>query len=313
MRIKCLISELFNKLLLSLNMKQSVAFLALLLPLSLFAQKLTLARGNDVLRIEKTMTEDFAVNLCRENAKLKALESVYGTAVSQSNTMFTNNENASGKTSSDILFYSVSNTLVNGEWIKTTEEKGPVFFDKDGYRWVKIEIEGEVREITRIPFSPDTYTSSCPAPSCSTEVFNNGQSFFLHFIAPKNGFVSIFLDDGEYVQRILPYSGNENEDSYSVKGDKEYVFFAKSSEHKNVDEIELVTSHKLEQNRLFILYSTKEFEKPILLDDKRKDKNGYTFPKKMESRKYQEWLQLLRITNKSIELKIIDITIKNKP
>jgi hypothetical protein len=294
-------------------MKQFAAFLAILLPFTLFAQKLTLAKGSDELRIEDYHTREYAVNLCRENAKLKALESVFGTAISQSNTMFTHNESANGKANSDLAFYSISNTLVNGEWIKTTSEKGPEFFDKEGFHWVKIEIEGEVREITKIPFSPDVYSTSCIAPSCSTEVFNNGQSFFLHFTAPKSGFVSIFLDDGEYVQRILPYSENGNENSFPVKGDKEYVFFARSVENKNVDEIELVTTHVMEQNRLFILYSTKEFEKPILIEDKHWDKNGYIFPKKMESRKYQEWLQKLRITNKLVELKFIDITIKNKP
>jgi hypothetical protein len=292
-------------------MKHFAVFFVLLLPLSLFAQKLTKAKGSYKLRIEKSWTEEYAVNFCRENAKLSALESVFGTAVSQSNTMYQKNENSSGKVKSDIVFYSISNTLVNGEWIKTLNENRKDFFENDGFHWIEIEIEGEVREITRIPFSPDAFTTSCPAPSCSTEIFNSGQSFFLHFTAPKNGFVSIFLDDGEFVQRILPYFINGNEDSYAIKGDKKYIFFTKTKENKTVDEIELFTSHTMEQNRLFILYSTKEFEKPILTEDKRLDNNGYTFPKKMESRKYQEWLQKLRVSNSIVELKIIDITIKN--
>lgn len=293
-------------------MKQFATLIAILLPIFLFAQKSTVAKGTYNLRIEKSMTEDFAVNLCRENAKLNALESVFGTAVDQNNTMYIKNENLAGKTKSDLVFYSVSNTLVNGEWVRTITENEPDFYENEGYRWVKIEIEGEVREIKKLPFSPHVFTSSCVEPNCSTEVFNIGQSLLLHFNSPKSGFVSVFIDDGEFVQRLLPYTENENEDCFQVKGDKSYVFFSKTSENSKVDEIELFTTHTLEQNRLFVLFSKNEFEKPILQEDKRDNKNGYSFPKKMESKKYQEWLQQLRIYNKTVELKVIDITVKNK-
>jgi hypothetical protein len=292
-------------------MKHFAAALALLLPFILSAQKISLAKGSNKLRIEKMWSEDFALNLCRENAKLNALESVFGTAVDQSNTMYVKNENISGKSNSSMAFYSISNTLVNGEWLETVKEEPPKFYDEDGFRWVEIVIEGKVRELIKIPFSPEVYTANCQAPSCSTEVFNSGASFYLNFIAPKNGYLSIFLDDGKTVQRLLPYSSNENDNSFLVKGDILYTFFSKTKENKNADEIELFTTHTMEQNRLFILYSPKEFEKPILKSDTREDKTGYLYPKNMDSIKFQEWLQKLRVYNKTIELKIIDITIKN--
>jgi hypothetical protein len=107
--------------------------------------------------------------------------------------------------------------LVNGEWIATLDETKD-FYDEDGYRWVKISIKGKVRELTKIPFTPETYTLSCSNKKCSTDVFNNGQELIVYFKAPNNGYVTIFLDDTNLVQVIsnhedvsrftnLPYEG----------------------------------------------------------------------------------------------------------
>lgn len=288
-----------------------VLLLATIIPIATFGQKNIVAKGFYNLRIEKNWTEEYALNLCRENAKLNALESVFGTSINQSNTLYNKNISTGSSVKSDIIFYTVSNTLINGEWVKTIKESEPKFTEQDGYRWVNVEIEGEVREIKKIPFTPEAYAISCQNLSCSTEVFNSGQNFYLHFKSPKNGYVSIFLDDGENVQRLLPYSNQENTDNFQVIADKSYVLFKKSNEIKNADEIELFTNHLMEQNRLFILFSTQEFQKPILEKDKKTDKNGYKFPPKMESKKFQVWLQKLRLFNKQIELKIIDLIIKN--
>lgn len=299
------------KLILNLNMMQLSLVICCLLPYFLFAQDLLTAKGQYELRIEKNWTEEYALKLCRENAILNALESVFGTSINQSNTLYNKNTTSGNLVKSDMIFYSVSNTLINGEWVKTIKESEPKFTELDGYRWVRIEIEGEVREIKKIPFSPEAHPLSCQNLSCSTEVFNNGQNFYLHFKSPKNGFVSIFLDDGENVQRLLPYSNQKNSDNFQVKADKNYVFFKKTNEVKNADEIELYTTHLMEQNRLFILFSTKEFQKPILDEDAKTDINGYKFPAKLESKKFQVWLQKLRIFNKQIELKTIDLTIRS--
>jgi hypothetical protein len=41
----------------------------------------------------------------------------------------------------DMVFTSIADVLVNGEWISTIEEKRD-FYDEEGYRWVKIKIKG---------------------------------------------------------------------------------------------------------------------------------------------------------------------------
>lgn len=291
-------------------MKLAKFLILIILPILSYSQKVSVSKGSYEVLIEKNWSEEYAIKFCRENAKLNAIENAFGTTMVESNTLYSRNSDSSGYIKSDVQFYSVSNALVNGEWIRTLVEKDPKFFEKNGTRWVKIEVEGEVRELKKIPFTPNAFCASCKIASCSTDVFNDGQRFFFHFAAPKNGYLSIFLDDGLNVQRLLPYSANSGDDYFFVKGDKEYVFFDRSPEEKVADEIELFTLFKLEHNRIFVLYSTKPFSKPILLEDKRTNTNGYLFPKKMESLKFQEWLQQLRVYNKNIELKIIDIIIR---
>lgn len=252
------------------------------------------------------------MSLARDEAKVNAIENVLGSVIVQGNSMYVKNSSGS-QPKNDIVFNSISNILVNGEWIKTTDEHIE-YKDNDGYRHVILTIEGEVRELKKIAFTPDVHSLSCEDLKCSTEVFNYGQNFYVYFKAPKDGYISVYLDDGKLTQRLLPYQRDINANTFKVESDHVYYFFSKKTD-KNVgmvDEVELVTDSKMEQNRLFVLYSLNDFGKP-LLDDKKSDKqDGYIIPKSLPSPKFQEWLQKTRSYNRNIELGVIDLTIKGK-
>ncbi len=287
-------------------------FLLGLTSLSADAQKTKEASGEYKLRIEKNVTEEFAVNNAIEKAKINAIENAFGTVINQGNSVYVKDITTGKQTQSDRVFTSIADVLVNGEWIATLDEKRD-FYDEDGFRWVKISIKGKVRELSKIPYTPESYTLSCNNKKCSTDVFNNGQELIVYFKAPNNGYVTIFLDDTKQVQRLLPYSNFNTSNTYEVKADQEYYFFSNTDKKdKTVDNIELFTSDNMEQNRLQVLFSKQDFGKPLLSKSNNEEVNGmqYAMPMSTSVENFQSWLQKIRSYNRSIELQTILITIK---
>ena len=277
-----------------------------------FAQKTKEANGEYTLRIEKNWTEDFAVNKAKDKAKINAIENAFGSVVTQGNAVYVKDITTGNKTQSNMVFTSIADILVNGEWIATIDEK-VTFLETDGYRFVKANVIGKVRELTKIPFSPEVATLSCNEKKCSTEVFNSGQELIVYFIAPTNGFVTIYLDDSKQAQRLLPYSKNNTTTTFEVKADQIYYFFSKTdSKQKNVDQVELFTESIMEQNNLYVLFSKVDFDKPLLdaIKTQEVENLNYTLPAALEITKFQTWLQNTRSYNRKIELKTIILTIK---
>jgi len=272
------------------------------------AQTIKITEGEADFRIEKNITEEQAVNKAKEKAKINAIENAFGSFVSEGNSLYVKNTNTGSKQKSDQVFSSISNILVNGEWIQTIDEKQS-FYESEGARWVKITIKGKVRELNKTPFTPESYTLSCENLKCSTEVFNNGQSLFVYFKAPRDGFISIYLDDNKEVQRLLPYSNTPTLNSYNVKADQEYYFFSNQVNNKNTDQIELFTNESIEQNQLIVLYSVEDFTKPNLNRNESKDSN-IQMPISLPSNSFYNWLQKSRAFNRNIELQSTILTIK---
>lgn len=276
------------------------------------AQKTVESNGDYTLRIEKNWTEDFAVNKAKEKAKINAIENAFGSVITQGNAVYVKDITTGNKTQSDMVFTSIADILVNGEWIATIDEK-VTFTESEGYRFVTSNVKGKVRELNKIPFTPEVTTLSCNQSKCATEVFNSGQQLVLYFKAPTNGFVTVYLDDSKQAQRLLPYSKNNATATFEVKADQVYFFFSKAdTKQKNIDEVELFTESTMEQNNLYVLFSKYDFDKPLLntTSFQEFDHLKYTLPASLEITKFQTWLQGLRSFNRTIELKTILLTIK---
>jgi hypothetical protein len=279
--------------------------------ISAFSQKTSTSKGQAKIRVEKDWTENQVIAKAREAAIINAIENAFGSVVVEGNTLYVKNEQSGDANKSDIVFNSISNILVNGEWIKTVEEKYTFTVEED-YRWILFNILGEVRELKKIPFSPEVHTLTCNQLKCSTEVFNSGQELILYFKAPKDGFVAVYLDDNQQTQKLLPYSMQVNQSAFRVEADKEYYFFYDNKKNlsSQVDEIELFTEKKIEQNRLFILYSEVDFAKPILSDTSINGlKQNLSFT---NSFGFQNWLGKLRSYDKKIEMLVAYINIKKE-
>lgn len=298
-----------------------IAFgLLLMFSFSVAAQKLVVERGEKLVRIEKSMSEDQAIKQAREMAMVDAIEKAFGAVVVQGNSTFLENTSSGSKAETNARFNMLMNTFVNGEWVETLDESYEVINHEDGYRWVKFSIKGKIRELPKYSVQFLSQSLSCPEEKCKTTIYNSGQDFYLHFKSAQAGFLTVFADYNGETFRILPYQ-KSSLNNLPVKADQEYVFFDKqkdvTGEGKAVtDRINLVAEQPQEDYKLFVIFSEEDFSKPML-DDKNKQllsadlqKAGYRLPKSLKSEEFQKWLNSVRAKNPGVQLDILPVVVR---
>ena len=276
---------------------------------SCFAQKIRTETGSAQIKIEKTMSKETALLKVEELAKINAIENAFNTYVEQEANITIN----SGKSD----FRIIGSTKVKGEWIETLDKKltedtrdeiGQ--FGKEKTIWITCNIKGRIKEATpkaNIEFA----TLSCPRLNCRSTTFTSGEQLYLYFKCPLDGYLSVYLDDGNTVNRLIPYTNSQNSSSVNVKADKEYFFFVKGEngfELEKPDEIELYALKKQEYNTLYIIFSETNYFKPILSQEKVVE-NGYVIPKSLPKYKFEKWLSENRATLDDFQDRTVDIEI----
>ena len=264
--------------------------------LPVFGQKTRHAEGQAQVRVERNMTKEEAQKKAVELAKINAIENIFGTYIEQQ----TNLTVESGKSD----FYIMGFTKVKGIWVRETEkrftedyreEKGE--FGNEKTLWITCFIKGEVKKITPRP-AIEYQIRNCGLPTCRTASFYSGEQLYLWFESPVDGYISVFLNDGNMVYRLLPYSNSKNSNSFKIKSDQEYLFFSKDMAKdlpvgEVPDEIELFTLKNKENNSVVIVFSTNDFFKPGL-NYESVDNNKYLLPKSLSVNRFEEWLSELR-------------------
>jgi hypothetical protein len=274
-----------------------------------FSQKIKSETGMAQVKLENNMTKEQTYHIVEELAKINAIENAFNTYVSQESNVIVN----SGKSD----FRIIGTTKVKGEWIETLDKKltedtrdevGQ--FGNEKSIWITCIIKGRIKEATpkaNIEFA----TLSCPRLNCRSTTFSSGEQLYLYFKSPMDGYLSVYLDDGNTVNRLLPYINSLNSSSINVKADKEYFFFVKGEnnlEQEKTDEIELYALKKQEYNTLYIIFSETNYFKPILSQEKVLD-NGFLMPKSLPKYKFEEWLSENRATLDDFQDRIVDIEI----
>jgi len=274
-------------------------------PMVQLSQNIKRASGMAQLKIEDHVNRLETNKLVEELAKINAIESVFGTYVQSSSELTVNN----GKSDFSII----GSTKVKGDWVRTLDIK----FSEDIHKgtgteiWITCQIKGLVRESK--PTAPiEVLTLNDVNITNRTTTFLNGESLFVWFKSPIDGFLSIFVDDGDFVYRILPYSSDGSNHSIKVKGDKDYLFFSKamnSTDLKIIDEIELYTLMKSEVNTLIIIFSENEYLKPIL-DNHIILEDGYSLPNTIRRNRFEDWIATYKeryddFIDRKIQIKIV--------
>jgi hypothetical protein len=263
-----------------------------MLPATGIPQKKYQAEGKSEVRLERNKTLEQTRYEAEEKAKLNAIEQVFGSYVEQQ----TDIRLKEGRVNYDII----GGTRVRGEWIRTTNIKFTeiprAIKGKEGTEqelWIQCEIKGEVREcISRANI--EFYTLNCPLVQCRRTAFYNDEDVFLYFTSPVDGYLSVFLDDGENTFRLLPYKSMGTMSAVRVAGDKPYLFFSRDKELQfdpqyTTDALELYTELEIEYNDIYIVFAESPYTKPILSDVTETD-DGYFIPRSLKSKDFQGWL-----------------------
>jgi len=259
------------------------------LPCYSFAQRTKTGNGSAQVRIEDNMTRLQAQNKAEELAKIDAISKEFGTYVEQQADMSIR----SGKTE----FSVIGNTRVKGEWVKTTNiefseetrtESGPTGTRK--VIWITCNIKGNMKQAS--PKAAIEYEIlNCPDKRCRTSLFKNKEDFYVWFRSPVDGYVSIYMDDNELVNRLLPYNRSPL-NAVKVSQDKDYLFFGSQNEpgsNISADNLTFEISKPSEVHKVYILFSEKEYPKPPLQNSVMQADN-YIRPPTLTKSRFESWL-----------------------
>lgn len=250
------------------------------------SQSTKVASGESNIRIEPYVSLNEAKERVLELAKVDALIKEFGQYIEQQSNLDLQN----GK----VDFRSYGQTKVKGEWIRTLGD--PEFkIDQRANRgseerWISCRVRGEVRRA--IPKADvEVELLSCPEKPCVTDRFKDEQLLYLYVKSPISGYLSVFLDDGEKVYRLLPYRSMEGQKSVKITADKEYILFSASKNKFNQasDGLQVFTERESEDNTLIVVFSENDYSKPRL-NDEQVDANNFIIPQSLSKNYFENWL-----------------------
>ena len=281
-------------------------------------------------RESKTEAKDKALEL----AKINALENAFGTLIVQGNTIFIENKKTGEKVETKTTFKMIGNTAVKGEIIqvlktdyKETVQKEKINRKKVEVTYIDCEISLEAKELTDSKIETQAFTLNKLDIIKPVTDFYEGDDLYLYFKSPVNGYLAVYLDDGEQAQCLLPYRKMPAgmEEAMPIIADKEYIFFSDKPQYNYFkddffaeDTYELVASSEKDINRLYVVFSKQLLNKPILgtnSDNKlliEFEKNNYELPRVINSNAFQEWLIKVQQIRNDIQISDIMISIEKK-
>ena len=234
-------------------------------------------------------------------AKVEALRDRYGSVLSgaSATSLISKNHITESK------FVSIGGEgEVNGEWIANIEEPKISTALVDDVYCVTVTVKGKARRITNnsIPFEARILRNSPDLAFESTE-FTARNDVFVHFTSPVDGFLAIYLVDGEIANCMLPYR-EDDDGMYPIEHGKEYLFFSrkKYNEGENskiIDEYSLtVDDGHQDLYQFYFIFSPNEFTKAG--DKIRKTDDGTIYPRYLSWENFQKWLMHTRNKDKKM-------------
>lgn len=244
------------------------------------------------------------------HARIDALAREFGTIVSQdimqSETVVNDREST--------LFFSNNETQVKGEWIAdTAEPKYEYAMDSEGNLTVRCTVRGRAKPISNeaVEFAAECLRNGTTRQHADTR-FRPGDDFFVHFEAPVDGYVAVFLEDlNGNVFTLLPYIESPTGEA-KVKKNYDYIFFdpKRQSTFGKVDALKMTLDGDRELNKVYIIFSPNAFSKPV---DHSGGLNmaGDTLPRMQSRREFNDWLIKTRRKDPKMAVKSMNIEITN--
>ncbi len=300
--------------------KTLILFCVIFLPLrSTLGQDLIKSKGTAQMVLDDDISKEELKEELRMQAKLDAIERQFGSIIEQESRIEINE----GGTTFDI----VGDRYLKGEWLQTTKEKFTEEYKKVKTRgsknkieiWLKCDIEGVIREMAHPEIKFEFTTTNCPDKLCRTTDFIEGESMFLFFNSPVEGYLSVFTVEGEEAFRILPYQQMPVDfgQHIPIESDKEYMFFSADEKHDYFEEFspdfadELIMTTEMENEfiYLYVIFSTNKFIKPTLNQSYSSEESDLIVPGSLRAEEFESWLAENRILNQDFYFKKLRLKI----
>lgn len=248
-------------------MRLSIIILLLGVGLRLWASDIVTVHGESTYYDDGSKSRAECMRLAAEQARIDALSKAFGTIVTQdilqSDRVFGSREHN--------YFLMLSSTEVKGEWI--ADEGDPTYefsHDLSHNLIVKCKIRGKAREITNegASFEASVLRNGTDLRHADN-LFRDGDDMFLYFKSSEDGYMTAFLEDeGGNVYMVLPYP-RDTKSRVFVKRDTPYVFFSRDNARETdpqgvIEELVLTAPDRVECNRLYVIFSTESFSRPIM-------------------------------------------------
>ena len=278
----------------------ATAFILLWVAMSAQAQK--------IKSLEKTYTYTASHNESREQAernavnraKVEALREAFGSTISGASAMSLITKN--NITTSKFVTLS-SEGEVNGEWISEEKPEVSTMLADEGFI-VIATVRGKARELqdNGIDFTAKILRNAPDVHYVSSE-FTAGDQIFVHFTSPVDGYLAVYLLDGENAYCLLPYMDNAT-GNFPITHGEEYILFsrkhpAKGEDPHEIDEYPLTADGgQPDLNQLYFIFSPKEFTKAT--DSFKQKEDGTLLPRTLSWTDFQKWLLRIRRNDKQM-------------
>ena len=276
-----------------------------------FAQKKKSVTGEYRMLVPTYMSREEARLTAIEQAKTEALAQEFGTIVSQTNLMLMEQNN---QRSNDV-FYSLGQCDVKGVWLKTEGE--PIVTEQiiEGEHWIEAKVKGIARELTSAKVNIENHLlRNGKGDEFESDEYRDSDRFYVSVQSPRNGYLAVYLLDAKRdAYLIVP---NKDEELFPVKRGERYVFIDDEKE-----QLILTTEKPMEINQVYIIFSPNKFYSEnvsttsdgIDLDKYRTDEfKNITRPPYIPCKKFQKWINSLRIRDTEMQVVTKFITIKGQ-
>jgi hypothetical protein len=234
------------------------------------------------IRDNENITFADAKRKCIELAQAEAIRNKYGEIITSD--FIDSRVNKDGE-SSDSYYWENTVARAKGVWLGNSE--GFPKFDvaySDGFIVFTAKVQGLAREIIQSTIDLKwSIMKDGINDRVTAETFDSGERFYVNFRSPADGYVAVYLLEGDDVTScLLPYS-KDPDGRCPVKAGRDYVFFDKNTDSLAPHYV-LKTKHAQENNQLIIIYSPNSFTK---CNDKVTEKNR---PRSLNTSEFQKWL-----------------------
>lgn len=276
-----------------------------LISMTVSAQRIATGKGTYTYPVPESKSIEEAKIIATEKARLQVIADKFGTIVDMST--MTEVRNVDEVSSIEMISYGESE--VKGEWIEDISE--PVFsinYENEKL-YITVTVEGKIREIVSadIDFMARVLRNGTEDHFEDYD-FKEGDDFYLSFVSPVDGYLAVYMyngDDDAYC--LLPYMA-QSEGCFGIKRNRRYVLFSSEKASDGifsniVDEYRLTASSSKEVNLIYIIFSPNKFVKAL---DAGSDEN---LPRNLDYRSFQKWLIKSRNRDKEMRVQRKTITI----